>query len=330
MEERGVTVRPSSSANFYVDSVDKPAVYGSGDFTINKNQSLFNGFFKRISCAEVVMDWGLPNVASWWGNSTLVVYINNGGVVTRWSVTIEDGFYTIQEALDRIVTLLNALPGIPAIFSYGNTGANVELGATLPYLVYWSQTDGVLDPVAPAITNVNYTPAKALARALFASNLLYTGGLPPIPIPPGAAAPFFTATKLIQSPLLLGTRYVDIVSPQLTYNQDLKDSTTAVAQRDVIYRWYLAWDVIPPTEQLEVAPGPPPQYIQTFPIYQGYTPFLQRRALPYPKQILWNANQPIGQVSFQCYDDRGRLLDTTEFTPNGNFQFQMSMLLSEN
>jgi hypothetical protein len=324
-EERGVTVRPSSSANFYVDSVDKPPIYGSGDFTINKNQSLFNGFFKRISTAEVVMDWGLPNVSSWWGNSTIVVYINNAGVVSRWSVTIEDGFYTIQEALERLTTLLNALVGIPAVFSYGNTGANVSLGASLPFLVYWSQTEGVLDPTAPAITNVNYTPAKALARALFASTLLYTGAVPPL-----AASPFFTATKLIQSPLLLGTRYVDIVSPQLTYNQDLKDSTTATVQRDVLYRWYLAWDTIPLTEQLQVAPGPPPEFIQTFPIYQGYTPFLQRRVLPYPKQILWNANQPIGQVSFNCYDDRGRLIDTSKFTPNGNFQFQMSMLLSEN
>jgi hypothetical protein len=64
-------------------------------------------------------------------------------------------------------------------------------------------------------------------------------------------------------------------------------------------------------------------------VLQGYKPFNQRRVLPFPKQIRWSVNQPIGQVAFQCYDDRGRIIDTTQFTPSANFQFQMAMLLSE-
>lgn len=328
VEDRAVTVRPSASANFYVDSVDKPTSQGSGDFIITKNQSLFNGFFHRIATAEVVMDWGLPNVSYWWGNDIIVVYLNNAGVVTGpWIAPVADGFYTSLDILERIADVLNGLGGITATFSVGNTGPVVSLGATQPFLIYWSQTNGVIEPTTPT-TNPNYQPQYALARQLFSTSQLYQGAVPP------ALGPLFTATKVVQSPLVLGTRYVDIVSPQLTYNQDLKDNTTSDVQRDVLYRWYLAWDTPPENEQLLVGVGPAPSfipsYIYPFPVYQGYRPFVQRRALPYPKQIMWNSNQPIGQASFQVYDDRGRLIDTTKFVPSANFQFQMSMLLSEN
>jgi hypothetical protein len=70
-QDRAVTVRPSSSANFYVDSLNKDPGQSSGNFFINKGQSLFNGFFNRLAVAEVLMDWGLPNVAEWWGNNTI-------------------------------------------------------------------------------------------------------------------------------------------------------------------------------------------------------------------------------------------------------------------
>ena len=120
---------------------------------------------------------------------------------------------------------------------------------------------------------------------------------------------------------------MDIVSPQLTYNQDLKDTTTAQISRDVIYRWYLAWDTIPGNDSLNLSPS---GTLQTFPVYQGYRPFVQRRALPYPKQINWNNTQSVGQVQFQAYDDAGNLIDTEKFAQGANFQFQLSMLATEN
>jgi len=318
--DRAVTVRPSSTANFYVDSLDKVENVGtSSDFVINKSQALFNGFFNRIAVAEVVMDWGLPNVAQWWGNNFITVAVDDGGPNgVLYTVTLEDGFYSALDALARIVTKLNAAPGQTATFSIGASGTQVGLGATQPFLVIWEQSP--LASTVPPATVPYYYPPNALARAIFSSSQLWTG-------PPGVPVtnPLYTLTKSVLSPLILGTRYVDFVSPQLTYNQDLKDNTTAQFARDALYRWYFAWDG---NSGVDTLAGSPP----LFPYYilQGYKPFNQRRAIPYPKQIRWDPTAPIGQVSFQVYDDRGRLIDTTQFDPSANFQFQMSMLLSEN
>jgi hypothetical protein len=160
------------------------------------------------------------------------------------------------------------------------------------------------------------------------------------------AGPPVANTKLVcSSPRILGTTYVDIVSDQLTYNQDLKDATTDVMNRDVLYRWYFADDNV--TQEREMMPltyaataAPAVQMLTPtlLPVIQGYTPFVIRRALPVPKQIRWEPTAPIGQVGFQVYDDRGRLIDVKKNFPfdassgygGANFQFQMSMLLSEN
>ena len=320
--DKAVTVRPSSTANFYVDSTDKLSGT-SGNFIINKNQSLFNGFFHRISVAEVVMDWGIPNVAAWWGNNQITV-VNGGTGITIGPVTLVDGFYTAIQALQQIATLINAAAtalGDPLRLTVQFDGADVKLVSTGvgtdPFYVFW--IDGV-------------DPPYALARQLFTTAQLA-----------GAAV---QDTQLVcASPRILGTTYVDIVSPQLTYNQELKDNTTSDIARDVLYRWYLAEDNVPPrVEKMPVvypavAPAPAVSMLTdtNLPVLQGYTPFATRRVLPYPKQIRWESKQPIGQVAFQVYDDRGRLIDTRNFPWNvatgyggANFQFQMSMLLSEN
>jgi hypothetical protein len=316
--DHATTVRPSSTANFFVDSLDK-ASGSSSDFVINKSQSLFNGFFHRIAVNEVVMDWGIPNVAQYWGNNFITVSVDDGGVTgVDYTVVLDDGFYSALEAMERIVILLNNAPGQTATFAVGASAGQVGIGATQPFLVVWEQS--ALQLSVPAGSAPNYDPAYALARSIFSSSQLYTLTLPVL-----TANPLFSNTKPVVSPLILGTRYVDFVSPQLTYNQDLKDSTTALINRDAIYRWYFAWDGNAGVESLT---GPPPLF--PYFVLQGYKPFNQRRILPFPKQIKWNPSQPIGQVSFQVYDDRGRLIDTTKYTPSANFQFQMSMLLSEN
>jgi hypothetical protein len=329
-EDRAVTVRPSSTANFYVDSLDKQPNDSSGNFQIVKNNALFNGFFHRIAVGEVVMDWGIPNVASWWGNNFLIVAVDDGTTPlgTVYTVVLDDGFYSAIDALDTIVTKLNNLTA-PGFFSIGASGTQVGILCQDPFVVTWSQTQAdLIAAIAassnpgpfPAINTALYSPDYALARALFSTSQLYTGVVAP-PI----VAPQFNTTWRSMSPLILGTRYVDIVSTQLTYNQDLKDNTTAKYQRDVLYRWYLAWDGNSGVDILSGTPTLYPYYV-----LQGYKPFNQRRVLPYPKQIRWESKQPIGNVSFQSYDDRGRLIDTSKFSPSASYQFQMSMLLSEN
>ena len=323
--DKAITVRPSSSANFYVDSEDKNPNQGSGNFVINKGQSLFNGFFNRLAVAEVGLDWGLPNVSAWWGNNTISVVNNTTGLLIG-PVTLTDGFYTSVQALSEAARLLTAAAiaaGDPLELEVEFTGLDVKLvsvGAGFdPFYIPWQ-------PFAP--TN---DPPYSLARQLFTSAQL--------------AGPVVANTEIqMTAPRLLGTTYVDIVSPQLTYNQDLKDSTTDNFRFDVLYRWYFADDNVPlPLEKMMLtyaattAPAVQALTDTNIPILQGYTPFVKRRALPVPKQIRWDEKQPIGQVAFQCYDDRGRLINTANFPFNttsgyggANFQFQLQLLLSEN
>jgi hypothetical protein len=323
--DQAVTVRPSSTANFYVDSLDKlpDPTATSGNFIISKRQALFNGFFNRIAVAEVLMDWGIPNVAAWWGNNTISV-VNGGTTTTIGPVTLVDGFYTAVQALQAVATAINAAATtagnalrLTVVFNANGTVTVNSTGTgSDPFYFVW--TDGV-------------SPPYALARQLFTSAQL-------------AGAAVQDTSIVCASPRILGTTYVDIVSPQLTYNQDLKDATTSDDSRDVLYRWYFADDnvtqereMMPLTYAATAAPAVQMLTATNLPVIQGYTPFVIRRALPVPKQINWNNAQPIGQVAFQVYDDRGRLIDTKNFpwsATNGyggaNFQFQMSMLLSEN
>ena len=322
-----VTTRPPATANFFVDSVDKPEGQQSGDFLITKNgESLFNGFFNRLTVAEIVMDWGIPNVSPYWDNAQIRIENTFTGAVA--TLNLAQGFYTARSILETIVAQANA-----AFTVLGD-----PLRLRLDYIT------GSLALVSNGVGNdpfqvLNDTPAQSLARQLFATAQLGTIANPnPAPVGPSGFP-----TLICSSPRILGTTYVDIVSSQLTYNQELKDNTSANIRRDVLYRWYLANDNVPPVyDQFivnlpAVAPAPAVQilYPTNYPILQGYTSFVCRRTPPVPKQIRWSPEQPIGQVSFQCYDDQGRLINTANFAPAGiaeegaNFQFQMSLLLSE-
>ena len=319
-QDTAVTVRPSSSANFYVDSLDKLSGI-SGDFLINKKASLFNGFFNRLALAEIVVDWGLPNVAAWWGNNTISV--TNGGTSVVLNATLPDGFYTAIQCLQQVAAAINtaaiaATDPLRLKVTFDGFDVKLVTNGVGSDAFYFNWTDGT-------------DPPYALARQLFSTVQLGPAG---------------QNTEIVcASPRILGTTYIDFVSPQLTYNQDLKDATTDVLSRDVLYRWYFANDNVPqlqeeyPLEQAAGIAAPAAWLIlrSDLPILQGYSAFVARRALPVPKQIRWDPTAPIGQVGFQVYDDRGRLIDTRNFpwsstTGRGgaNFQFQMSMLLSEN
>jgi hypothetical protein len=279
-------------------------VTSSGDFLISKNQSLFNGFFKRLALQEIVLDWGIPNIAEHpLGGGVIVdmytfsvTYDIGAGDVTV-TITLPQGFYNVEQCLDAIVLELNTSIGVPNFFQVNTTAS-----PPLVFLVL-NQT---LNPGRTFTINSNGGEYN-LPIKLFGQRQV---DLAPL------------AQYQIGAPDIRPYYYIDFVSPQLTYNQDLKDNTTAETQRDVLYRWYFAEDNVP---QDYDGYG--------FPIYQGYRPFISRRLIAYPKQILWNPSQPIGQVSFQVYGDDGYLINPTLYNPiygDPEMEFQMTFLLSEN
>jgi hypothetical protein len=94
---------------------------------------------------------------------------------------------------------------------------------------------------------------------------------------------------------LLSTPFVDIVCDQLTQNQSLKDSDSGDITRNMLCRLFLT-----------------PDGFTGNVANLGSNPILIHRAFPFPKQIKWNANQPIGNLRFQVYDSQGYILTTFE------------------
>lgn len=94
---------------------------------------------------------------------------------------------------------------------------------------------------------------------------------------------------------LLSTPFVDIVCDQLTANQGLKDSDSGDISRTMLCRLWLTPDAF--TGNMANL---------------GSAPILIHRAFPFPKQIRWSPNQPIGNLKFQVYDSQGYLVSTYE------------------
>lgn len=252
--EKGMTIRQPSTANLMLDSVDGTlGASTSANFQITRNQALLNGFFTRLGVTEVVLEWNEPNVSSNLGRNSVVITMNG----TPTTLTLPTGFYTVQTALQAIVALANAIPAFGRTLTV--TGAS-----------------GIAQITSSTNTDV-FSFGGALGTLLGIEGPSVGGVL----------------TTVAGQQDLRPYRYLDFVSQQLTYNQDLKDASTAQVVRDVLVRWYMAWDEQPLLDGFG------------FPILMSYTPFAARRLFNPPKQIRWDNIQPVGNLSFQVYPNYG-------------------------
>lgn len=288
--EKGVPIREASTANLLIDSIDRLNADGtpkgnetSADFIINKNNSILNGYFTRIAITEVYLDWCIDNISETTDNNVLTFTIPTYNSGNPFSITLPNGQYTVAQCLDTAVDLLNTdLSGTGFVFSLVNLNPGIK-GLNL-------KSGGVdLD------YRINSTNLQAQLN-LLANDL-------------GNDYP-------INCPKLLPYTYLDFTSTNLTYNQELQDQTTNLITRNVLYRWYFAWD------------NPAPVDAYGYPIFQGYQKFITRRYLSFPKQIRWSANQPIGQLQFQVYTSQGTLLEGSGGMA-GEFEWAITCLISE-
>ncbi len=291
-ESNTFTIRYPSTANFLVDSDDRTLGEDAGNFTINKPNALFNGFFNRLALQEIVLDWGIPNVSTVHGNTSFSFTYDFGAGPVQDTVFLPDDWYTAQEALDLLVSQMNTSVGVPNSFVIvsGNGGVSMNVNQT-------THPGGTFEMNLTGASGEN----NLLGGEIFSLEQMDQGQAPSLQI---------------IAPLIQPIQYLDFVSPQLTYNQNLKDGSTAPQTKDVLYRWYFAWD----NETTYDSYG--------FPILQGYRQFKQRRIIPFPKQIKWNSNQPIGSIQFQVFDNADDLVLASGF-PVAEMEFQMTFLLSE-
>lgn len=319
--EKGVPIRNPSTANLLISSTDRYAysdeATNAGTFVIQKNQAILNGFFTRIAPVEVAMRWALPNVFDISGsdpisgggnffNANVRVDIS-GGSITNVSVPV--GLYTIAQALDAMVGALNAA-SLGATFSITQTsGTLVNLVSTVAYRFPTGNTPGTVTRNGFVgglgfTLGGGYVTTKTISSGRpYTSTVGTTGtsGITPLPYP--------------QLPFTVD--YIDFTSSQLTYNQELKDSSTAQITRDIIYRWYFANEAdIPIFDSYGFIVSP------------GMFPFYQRRVIPFPKQIRWSNSQPIGQLAFELYLQEYLGTTNSPMSCDG-FEWYMTTLVSE-
>ena len=272
--ERGVDIRQPSSALLGVSSADRYASKTQRqsspsspfDVLLTSKQNFLNGFFTRIALTEVRIPWLIPTIQSNRQDSMRLEY-RTGGVTTPFTLRITpDAWYTpttlaaeVQRAMRSASPIDGGVnkPNFTCTYSataYAFTAATNVGGDTFRFL-----------PTLTSPTTGLYEMMGWINQALAAS---------------------------INSrvPKMIFTEFIDIVSNQLTYAQDVKDGDTGDISRDVVARVYLAPEGFSDPTQV------------------GTAPFIVYRQFQTPKQIKWDTNLPIGQLSFQVYDDRGNIL----------------------
>ena len=306
-----VTIRQPATANLMIDSADRNVGASANDFSITRSQALLNGFFTRIATTELVLEWGVPNFSLAFGNTTVLIDISGAGAVTgtgQFSADLSGGgFLTVEDWAATTEVLLNAAGALttPATtWTLANPRPGFVTFTPNQEVYIWLQQNSPFNGwfnfgrlVTPTWVLIDPAGVDGVAEELSIG-----GGKPGFTSPQGFLNP--------PSPTmdLRAIRYLDFVSAQLTYNQDLKDSSTNISTqnaplsvvRDVLARWYMAYD-----NQSARVDG------YGFPIYMGYEAFVLRRLFNPPKQIRWENIQPVGNISFQVYTDTGMLAPMT-------------------
>jgi hypothetical protein len=318
--EKGVPIRNPSTANLQIDSNDRltnPTLstgMTSGQFQISRPANILNGFFTRVSPTEVALDWRIPNVGptedtSDASNNLVQVDISDG-IITTYSTILPTGLYTCEE-----------------VIRYWCADASAQSGKVFtPSLV-----GGVLCEIACNDASGTGLGAGVLWRFSGGPSVNKLMGNIGFPVLAGLGANPFAFVKYAQVNDSLGIylnkwKYLDFVSPELTNQQDVKDgSTSAFFVRDSLFRWFLG----------TTTDSPPPRDNLGFVIYPTYKTFYVRRNLAFPKHIKWEANIPVGNLSFEVWATRwvaqSVLLPSTWNTilARNDYSWQMTLQASE-
>lgn len=297
--EKGMTIRQASTANFQINSLDRSSGTSS-DFQIVRPESLLNGFFTRLGAVEVVLNWSVPNVSVDASNN-LFKFIFNG---TPYTAVVPTGSYQFVDLVSAVAKAMGIATGNGEGYFATISGLNYAPSAGITGLQPYTYIYKVNAGAAPSPDTLTFV-STTLSAQMGAKNVLMAGTQQYLAI-------------VFKNPVVLPVKYLDFVCSQLTYAQDLKDATTGIRNRDVLYRWNLAWD---DTGNISDTAG--------YTIYQGYNTFISRRYLAFPKQIRWDNTLPVGNLTFQVYTDTGKLVSDFIKT-EGSFEWSMNLLVSEN
>ena len=290
-DQRGVDIRNPSTANLFINSTDRTGgnIGPLNNAVYFKDEATMNGFFTRLAVQEIILSYNGYNISDGTLNNAYLEFFVQAFPAVVFTAFLEDGNYTVKDLLDKLVASMNEAMVIAGHPTYVLSMQPNDFGTGY----------GIALAVAgvPANWSLDATSESSLNEFIRFSD------------------PYvFSSFHLPVNPDLRPFYFLDFVSSQLTYNQEVKDGTTQPENRDVMYRWYFAWD----------DSGERDAY--GYPILQGYLPFVQRRCIAFPKQIKWSPNQPIGGLQIDIYDSTGSLVEDAwlEYT-----EYQFTLLASE-
>ena len=96
----GTTIRNPSTANLLIDSSDRDGGT-SANFTIQKKNSILNGFFSRLAVSEVILNWSVPNISSATSNDVFSINIDGVGVFNSLEDDGSDELY--EQAKEEVL-----------------------------------------------------------------------------------------------------------------------------------------------------------------------------------------------------------------------------------
>lgn len=316
--EQAVTVRPASTAVLAIDSADRYPTYQDNwendtspySFTITRNQAILNGFFTRIALTEFVFPFYLPNINAY---TNTLYFQKNGGATASGDIPI--GFYTPTALAAAVQTMLiaNGFASATVVYQITPNTLGTPPGSFLISTNTVDTIQFVRGAGPPASTNTTLDRFQ-----LF--DLMRLDGLDADQV--GGRT---TQCKYIE--------YIDVVCTQLTYNQDLKDSTSAPIVRDVLARIYVETENDQPGAVYSGG-----AFLDVTNTIPGTYPFTIYRQFKTPKQILWNKAQSLGNIKFELFDNNGQPLgapsspgDPNDPVTTGTYpDWRMTLLVSEN
>jgi len=262
-------------------------------------QNIIQGQIHNVEVAEVNFPYDIPNVQQGPPNARFGFAYNSFALFSlavqnptnTLNIIVPPGFYTgleLAEVINAIIVgyapVFIALTDVPTVtysesqntFTFAAPAAPVD-----PQAANWL----LASPFVYSPDAVPATLGKDLLSIMgFASNLGF-----------GVPGRFTSARPIVSnSAPLTFTQYIDICSPQLCKFQFFRDgSTTNLARRnDVVCRLYITNNVAILGQE-------------------GTRPFIIQRLFQKARVMRWTADNSIGEIDINLYDDCGQPLQTT-------------------
>jgi hypothetical protein len=318
--EKGVDIRLPSTALFGVSSTDRysslaqSSGQSSSPYTqvsISSKQNFMNGFFTRIALTEVRLPWTIPTISKRNSNMIIKYFPGGTGTGTNYTLVFEDGWYDPFSLAAELESLVKSV----------TSNASFDVAYLPDSHCFQAKTNNTDEFYFIPSPSQPISGEKNNRVSVFEMmNWIYDNNA--------------TTTLISGIPSMLSTKFVDIVSEQLTYNQDVKDADTGTITRDVLARIYLTPDHTSPQVGTSYTYNSG-TYFYTYE-WTGSQPFEVYRQFAFPKQIKWSPNQPVGNLVFNLYDDQGYPLTSDNkqpyLTPYGDNcmpDWNITLLVSE-